>query len=74
MLSGFELYPRWVPLMKVLLLHCKWLHLRMARMTTSNGGPVSRRTGDVKIVSPISSFVLNTLTLEKSAFFLSLNA
>ena len=26
--------------------------------------------GDVKIVSPISTFVLNTLTLKKSAFFL----
>ena len=29
--------------MKVLLLPCKWLDLRLARMTTSDGSPVSSR-------------------------------
>ena len=51
--------------MKVLPLHCKRLDLRVARMTTEDGG--SSPVGDVKIVPPISTFVRNTLTRKLSA-------
>ena len=42
----------------VLPLQCKWLDLRVVRMTTLPS------VGDVNIGSPISTFVLNTLTLK----------
>ena len=48
--------------MKVLPLHSEQLDLRVARMTTYHGVP--SQVGDVKILSPISTFVLNTLTLK----------
>jgi len=48
-------------LMKVLPLLCKRLDLvRMARMKIAAPSP----EGDVKIVSSVSTFVLNTLTLK----------
>ena len=52
--------------MKVLPLPCKWLDLRVARMTMYNGGPVSNKKRKNLIVSPISAFELNTLTIKNS--------
>ena len=48
----------------------KRLDLRVARMSTQNGGPVSSRRR--KIMSRISIFVLNTLTLKYCEFFKSI--
>ena len=47
--------------MKVLPLRCKRMDLRAAWMTTKNGGP--------KIGSSITTFMLNTMTLEKMRVF-----
>ena len=47
--------------MKVLLLLCKGLDLRVARGSRKMAVPSP--VGDLKIVSSISTFVLNTLTL-----------
>ena len=52
--------------MKVLPLPCKWLDLRVARMTMYNGGLVSNKKRKNLIVSPISAFELNTLTIKNS--------
>ena len=53
--------------MKELPLPYKWLDLRVAWMTTRNTVPCP--AGDVKIVSPLSPFVLNTLQSNEVHFF-----
>ena len=55
--------------MMVMPLPCKWLDPRVTRMTTLNGGPVSSRRRKNSV--PISTFVLNTLTLKERAFFVN---
>ena len=59
--------------MKVLPLHCKWLDLRVAQMTTQNGGPVSSWRHK-KIVSPIGNSYAKYLDAQINVhFFLKSN-
>ena len=60
--------------MKVVPSHCKRLDLNFAWLGWPRKITVPSTVVDVKTVSPISTFVLNTLTLKQSAIFLFLHS